>query len=534
MRGVAVLLILSTQWAGGGIETHYGRLPIGFLPFGSERFLHAQRRVAPAWPCVVTIPEEFQLSAREQQEFQLDGVQFLAQPASLSVGQSLADALRRCAPKGPLQVLLGGTLAAYPNGIALTEGGVAVAAGPASSLRFEPAGVPGERFSSSAAGATALAVCGHFHLADGAVFAEALRTGDLSEAFNAYDEKRPMHAVLAKSSVTIGTLASYVDAKSERLVTRAFNFLSRKGGLLVKSSDDAAKMAAEATWYETLPSPLQPFVASYHGRDLTDRRSGYQLEFLDLPTLGELSAFGRLPDSDWETIMDAAHELLCAFHEIRPAPSSPYAWLAFAGAFHRSMVQCKTRSRVERYITGVGGDFAVTLNGRRFPPLLTVADRLIGMVRPTRPEDIRFWHGDYHYGNLFFDARKRRVLCVDPRGRLDDGTITSFGDRRYDVAKLAHSVIGHYDRIVLGAATLERDDVHVWRFDVAARPGDSHLAARFLERCRNDLGLDEAEILPLSALMFLSMLPLHADRPPLQLKLIAAGLSLAARLGVGA
>jgi streptomycin 6-kinase len=59
------------------------------------------------------------------------------------------------------------------------------------------------------------------------------------------------------------------------------------------------------------------------------------------------------------------------------------------------------------------------------------------MVRPTRPEDIRFWHGDYHYGNLFFDARKRRVLCVDPRGRLDDGTITSFGDRRYDVAKLA-------------------------------------------------------------------------------------------------
>lgn len=47
MRGVAVLLTLSTQWAGGGIETHYGRLPIGFLPFSSERFLHARRRIAP-------------------------------------------------------------------------------------------------------------------------------------------------------------------------------------------------------------------------------------------------------------------------------------------------------------------------------------------------------------------------------------------------------------------------------------------------------------------------------------------------------
>jgi hypothetical protein len=256
MRGVAVLLILSTQWAGGGIETHYGRLPIGFLPFGSERFLHAQRRVGPAWPCVVTIPEEFQLSARERQEFQSDGVQFLAQPASLSVGESLADALRRCAPRWPIQVPLGGTLAAYPDGIALTQGGVAVAAGPASSLWFDPAGVPGARFSSSDAGATALAVCGHFHLADGAAFAEALRTGDLSEAFNGYDEQLPMHTVLAKSSVTIDTLAYYGDAKSERLFRRAFNLLSRKGGLLVKSSDDAAKMAAEATWYETLPSPL--------------------------------------------------------------------------------------------------------------------------------------------------------------------------------------------------------------------------------------------------------------------------------------
>lgn len=34
------------------------------------------------------------------------------------------------------------------------------------------------------------------------------------------------------------------------------------------------------------------------------------------------------------------------------------------------------------------------------------------------------------------------VIVIDPRGHLLDGKFTNIGDVNYDVAKLAHSVIG--------------------------------------------------------------------------------------------
>lgn len=237
-----MLLILSASWAGGGIETHYGRLPIAFLPFGSGRLLHAQRQVAPALPCIVAIPDDFDPSEWERRSFKSAGFQFLRLPATLSPSESLKAALQCLAPVGPLQVLLGGTLTSFPDGVSLPQDSVAVAASYPGATLFYSAGAPGARFVSSADSTPgALAVCGHFHFSDGAAFVASLQSGELFEALNAYKAQRSLAAVAVESHVSIDTLGSYMRAKSKRLVARAFNTIALRGNALVKTSVDARK-----------------------------------------------------------------------------------------------------------------------------------------------------------------------------------------------------------------------------------------------------------------------------------------------------
>ena len=62
-------------------------------------------------------------------------------------------------------------------------------------------------------------------------------------------------------------------------------------------------------------------------------------------------------------------------------------------------------------------------------------------------------------------------------------------------------------------------------------PEDQAVEAQFLELCHTTLGLESAEILSLTALLFFSMLPLHRERPDLQRMFLASGLLLADRSG---
>jgi hypothetical protein len=75
---------------------------------------------------------------------------------------------------------------------------------------------------------------------------------------------------------------------------------------------------------------------------------------------------------------------------------------------------------------------------------------MLAAIKPSTKDDICIWHGDFHFANILFDFRSQRVKVVDPRGMLSDGTITMFGDARYDISKLVHSVVGMYDSVLAG------------------------------------------------------------------------------------
>ena len=134
---------------------------------------------------------------------------------------------------------------------------------------------------------------------------------------------------------------------------------------------------------------------------------------------------------------------------------------------------------------------------------------------PKRPV---IMHGDLCFSNMLFDTRGRRLKLIDPRGLDCHDNFSIFGDVSYDLAKLAHSVVGMYDFIIAGRfeiiASHEADHAeYIIHFDMDERL--ERIQAEFLQFRFVD-GIEVIDIMPAVVLLFLSMLPLHADRPDRQ------------------
>ena len=136
-----------------------------------------------------------------------------------------------------------------------------------------------------------------------------------------------------------------------------------------------------------------------------------------------------------------------------------------------------------------------------------------------------YLHGDLCFSNVLYDSRADNIKVIDPRGINADNQLTLLGDQKYDLAKLCHSFVGLYDFIIADAFELiENNEVGViLNFDC----DDSVLAlADIFGQTPFIPNFNNRDILPLTVLLFLSMLPLHSDKPLRQKAMLANALRL--------
>ena len=530
-----MLLILSARIVGEDIAMHYGRLPPSFLPLGNQRLFAMQAERAAGEGCAMTVPDHFEIQEIDRQALAADGIEILPQPPGLSLTGALAHALDALAPAmqpgEPLRLLYGDTLVRMPE-ITPAADLVAVQETTANyQWAYVSQDADGGLFSDAAPEKleTRRVVCGYYVFSDPALLARACASGSIVEALNIYHEARPLTLVETEDWFDFGHLPLYFQSKKSIMIKRVFNDIRYENHVLIKQSEDTAKIRAEANWYEHLPADLQIHVPRYRGRVERNFRAGYAIEYLYHPLLSDLDAFGTLPLSSWLEILSACFEFIDKCQAIGPDPGAPEASVSFASDFFEQVVVEKTWTRLKTYTDAAGISLSdrFRLNGRDLPPLETVIGRLIAAVPPTGPEHIRFWHGDLFLGNMFYDFTARRILAIDPRGQIDRSGPCLYGDWRYDLAKLAHSIIGQYDKIILGRSTLDEIGPRDWVLSHAGQDHQAHIEEIFLSQVTGRYGISSSELLALTALLFFSMLPLHGDRPDLQRQMLANGLRLA-------
>ncbi len=515
------------------LSAEFGELPPAFLPLGHGRLYELQQRMLSplGGELHLTLPASFELAAWDAERLKELGFTVLRTPDDLPLGAAVLHALSQVGFEDrPLRLLHGDTLLAgldlaADDAVAVFHGGDGyrwghVRVGPGGDVeRFGPPGGDVE-------GGDQRRLCGYFALSSLTDFAASLtlHRGDMFAALNARAAQGGLQALTPSSWLDFGHVQTFF--RSRRIVTtaRAFNSLE-VGEMHVRkrSASASGKLRAEARWLREAPRGVAPFCARLLSEGEDAQGYFYDTEYEYMPTLAELYVFGRLGPDAWSRVLESCGHYVSAAVEAGAGGAAPRR-------LHRLAVG-KTAERLELYATAAGLDLDAenTLNGAPAPALRRCLHAIEAVVERS-PEAPSVMHGDLCFSNILYSFRTDRVRLIDPRGITETGEFSLYGDAHYDLAKLMHSVCGRYDLILAGQFKGGRTGAQA--FDLAfpddARRVEVERLATGMTMGGVALGSDVVWAVMTS--LFLSMAPLHADRPDRQGAFIANALRLHAQL----
>ncbi len=527
----SLFLILSGTYVGSELVSEFGQMPPCFLPNGTQRLFEQQIAFAKTLSTSIAmlLPEGFVAAHYDNEKLEAENVRILHASPDKTIAEGLADALASLGHTGRLFLLFGDTLVTYGTGTSTPDsfayGSTRHLAKWADYSEIDGRVIFHEAI--QAAGEARDVVAGFFDFSDASLLRSLAETeGDFIAVLNGYAAARALVPAPVASWLDFGHLHTYYWSRRTELAARDFNKVIGNGLTLRKSGVPTRKIFAEACWYQDLPRQFRPFVP--HFIDVTrEPEISYELEYLHLPILSELYSFARLPPQLWVNILSSCKMFLELCQSVHPETFETK--LDFPQRFFDDMIVGKTFQRLQTFADAkaLSLDEPWTFNGSPMSSLAETATRMIALVRPSRAEDICVWHGDFHFANIFFDFRSQRVRVVDPRGMLSDGTLTMFGDARYDISKLTHSVVGLYDDIMAGRCNLFYAGRYTIGLDFALDADREAMIRDYLGLKIGNYACGDASMLAMVALLFLSMLPLHANNEKRQFTLLANGLRLA-------
>lgn len=525
---MSILLIMSGAYLNAEFTAEFGQLPPTFLPVGNRRLYEWQLDLLSpvADRIVMALPGSFTVSPADAARLADKGVEIVSMPVGLSLGAAVVYCLNVChAYDEPVYLLHGDTLVDADDLGALDA--VLVAK---TSDYYVWAGVD-RRDDGQVSFHEGLSVdqnprevlCGYFTFSDPSLLIGSIvRSGnDFIAGIDLYTKSKPLTLHPTNRWLDFGHVQLYFQSKSHMTTQRAFNMLNTSRRSVFKSSEDEDKIRAEAAWFERLPEALRIFVPTFMGAGERDGRFGYRTEYLRLPTLSELLVFGRLPAFVWQEILDGCEEFLSAAAAVYPAADQVLGAAEDHGA--------KTLQRLETFIgqtQGIDLDAPCCFGGKALPSLRAMVEQCNAAITPLNARDVGLWHGDFCFSNLFYDFRSQHIKVVDPRGRDFLNHHGIFGDRRYDLAKLSHSVLGQYDFIIAGHYDLQADGPISLSLKLPQSAEIKALQAAFSERTFAGIDIASPSVRAMTVLLFLSMLPLHADNPQRQQAMLANGMRL--------
>jgi len=528
---------MSGTYCTAEITAEFGRLPPSFLPVGGARLFEHQFALARqlgARP-VFTIPTDYELDSYDSRRFEQASVKIVRSPASLTLFEALKLVLEIIDVDIPLIILHGDTLV---EGV---ESGIfdliatsqtdhhfnwAEVLHTADDVLKLSASYAENRLSRKIA-------CGYFSFSNANLLKKlASEANDFLDCINRYARSIPMTPFVPGKWLDFGHISLMYQAKHDMLVSRVFNDIKSCGLGIVKSSEQIDQILAEIAWYKNIPLSIKAFTPQFLGETEVDGRPACHLDYLYQPTLAELFVFGNLPGYVWRAILRSCLFFLDACHNHRPPRGSIEAHLHYADEFFDEVIVGKSRTRLASFLAlrGWATGQKIVLNGQPLPTLPAIVEELIELVPRTTADDIRLWHGDFFFGNIFYDFKTRRVKVIDPRGCIALGRHSIYGDWRYDAAKLAHSIFGGYDLILAGRANCVALGTGEYRYAPPITPISKSVQRDYATLSIMGFQTMALEIKALTALLFISMLPLHNDDQYRQDALLCSGLHIYSQL----
>lgn len=503
-----MFLIMSGAYVGQELESEFGHIPPSFLPLGNRRLFQHQIALAPNGVGIyLSVPETYSVSALDKKWLEQHDVTLISTPDGLSLGASLVAAINISGHtlNTPLHVLYGDTLfSQLPIGDDIASVSTTKDSYNWAVLTDDKAHWLKDTEQKLGA-ETNRVIDGYFKFSQPRELVRCITQSEWNfiAGLNRYHQSVGLTPVDANGWLDFGHVNTYYRSKAEHTTQRAFNELTITPKWIEKSSIKSDKIAAEANWFEQLPYPLRGYIPQYLGSSNEKGKVSYKLEYLHLTALNELFVFSKLPTRVWQQILSGCIEFLSACSK-QCAEADTHANtldVLFGGKTPDRLAEfCQARN------IDIGSKWTYQEQTISLKEVLALSEKHL----PTKQEQLGVLHGDFCFSNILYDFRAGKVKTIDPRGMTPDGRKTIYGDIRYDLAKLSHSILGLYDWIIAGYydVSLEKQKITLTIEENGAHR-DTQQA--FIQLVEDEFGITAQNLYAMQIQLFLSMLPLHAD-----------------------
>lgn len=338
-------------------------------------------------------------------------------------------------------------------------------------------------------------------------------------ALMVYSQKYKLNEYLVKDWFDIGHSQKYFESRMQ-IDARTFNHIEidKNRGILKKTSKDIEKFIGEIKWYLKLPKDIEYVRPRIFDYSLHFDEPYVSMEYYSYRTLHELYLYGDLTGEQWQKIFRKIKFVLEDFakYELKSdCLNDSLKQIYFDKTLNR-LNKLRIESEFENWFKQ-----SITINGKVYRSLNDVIEILQNII-PKLLYDVdsfKIIHGDFCFTNIMIDDNLNFIKLIDPRGTF--GKYDIYGDQRYELAKLLHSIEGKYDYIIKDLFNMEIKSTNEFEFKILESNRKFDLVKVFM----NEFKIND-DVRLIESLLFLSMIPMHKESINHQYAMLCTGLKL--------
>ena len=502
-----MILIASANYTTQEIANELGKIPSAFVPLKNQRLFKFQNDLFAKFndDVYLSLPKSWKISKNDQDLISKINLKIIYVPDNFTLSESILYCLNQATqPIKKFKLLHGDTLFdSIPN----SDDNFFITGDTPFEYKW------GEIISSNKTQKKQNKyLAGYFSFSNVNLLKKYLKKEkkDFVTAISNYSNTIDTKLKHKKNWYDFGHLNSYFYSKKKFTTERSFNQLNITKYSVIKSSLEINKIKGESDWYQNLPYKLRVHSPTLL-RPIVIRKNvaEYEIEYLSHFTLSEIFLFGNKNKEFWLNIFNLLNEILTEFTQVNETSYSRKNNLKEFDVTNNLYLK-KTIVRLNDY---------EKISKKNVKDLIKMAIFAANKISKVQKKFIAFQHGDLCFSNILYDSRLNKLIMIDPRGIDYNGKSTSFGDIRYDISKIYHSVIGGYDLIISEKYMLKNNKI---KFDEPYSSLMEKLDNVFIKNiCPKNISFNKNEIIAINVLLFLSMIPLHRESYKRQEAIIA-------------
>jgi len=260
---------------------------------------------------------------------------------------------------------------------------------------------------------------------------------------------------------------------TDKYTSRYFNIIIEKDKTLVKSSGDINKIKAEYCYYYNLPNSAKRYFIQPFNLQIVNGVASYEMEKIEIKNYSQLIL-------DSEVSLDS---LTYVLETIENFKAELIRKVDVGRKQSKKLVIDKTRKRIS----------SLKNNEEELDLFNRIVLAYNHFSKDRKTWDLVLSHGDLCFSNILFVENINMTKFIDPRGAINPKDL--YLDEYYDLAKLSHSVLGGYEKIIYNKTTKTKKLEQLFTEYLTSKNMSIELLRVY------------------EASLFLSMIPMHTDSP---------------------